>query len=144
MNEQQAMVGAVCDYLCYELKFKSAVPSIVRVFPPANITDYDRLYVEFESEFSADYVSSYARHIRKPDHQVSIYVPRGFQPRFRAFNLQARLMRTADGLSPGEVKTKVKYGTTDFCLLSKTRSSSWTIVNFDSGKFPPLDCSELP
>ena len=87
VSEHDAMVAAVSDYLFYELKYRNSVPNIVRVFPPANSSDFDRLYVEFESEYDADYISSFSRFIRKPDHQVSIYVPRGFQQRFRAFNL---------------------------------------------------------
>ena len=42
------MVAAVSDYLLYELKYNNSVPNIVRVFPPANSTDFDRHYVEFE------------------------------------------------------------------------------------------------
>ena len=144
ISEHDAMIAAVKDYLYYELKYRTNVPNIVRVFPPANSPNFDRLYVEFESEYDADYIASFARFIKKPDHQVSIYVPRGFQQRFRAFNLQARLIRTAEGLSPGDVKTKIRYDRVDFCLLSKRKNSPWSVVHFDKSILPPLECITTP
>ena len=123
-TDDQAMKAAVLEFIDCELKCKN-VPNIVKVFPPANNPDYDRLYVEFENETAASYVSGFSRVIRKPDHQVSIYVPRSFQPRFRAFNEHARALRTAPGLSPGDVKTKVIYGLNDFVLLTKPRNGRW-------------------
>ena len=140
-TENEAFKEAVTDYLYYELKYRLPVPNIVRVFSPANTPDYDRLYVEFETEYMAEQVASYAKYIKKNDHQVSIYVPGGFQSRFRAFNLEARLLRTAQGTKPGDVKTKVKYGRTDFCLFKKTRESRWNLVNIDCSKMPQLESS---
>ena len=136
-TDDQAMKAAAIEYIECELKCKN-IPNIVTVFPPANNPDYDRLYVEFEDEVAASHVSSYSRVIRKPDHQVSLYVPRNFQPRFRAYNEQARLLRTAPGLSPGDVKTKLKYGLNDFILLSKSRNGHWKPLYLNTENFPPL------
>ena len=78
-STEQAMHSAVLEYPEGELKCKREnVPKIVSIFPPANTQDYERLYVEFEDEISASYVASFARVLRKSDHQVSIYVPRCF------------------------------------------------------------------
>ena len=136
-TDDQAMKAAVLEFIDCELKCKN-VPNIVKVFPPANNPDYDRLYVEFENETAASYVSGFSRVIRKPDHQVSIYVPRSFQPRFRAFNEHARALRTAPGLSPGDVKTKVIYGLNDFVLLTKPRNGRWSSLFLNTENFPPL------
>ena len=136
-SDDQAMKAAVIEFIECEMKCRN-IPNIVNVFPPANTPEYDRLYVEFEDEASVLHVSSFARVFRKPDRQISLYVPRNFQPRFRAFNEQARTIRTAPGLSPGEVKTKVKYGFNDFVLLSKPRNGHWTPVRLETENFPPL------
>ena len=114
------------------------LPKIVRVFPPVNTPDFDRLYVEFESEQLAEHVSSFSRFIRKQNCQVSLYVPNYFQPRFQAINHQAKLIRTAPGLMPGDIKTKVKYGSTDFRLLMKPHNGRWTKVKLNQISLPPL------
>ena len=138
-SNEQAMHSAVMEYLEGELKCrKENVPRIVSIFPPANNQDYERLYVEFEDEFSASYVASFARVLRKKDHQVSIYVPRCFQSRFQALNTYAKSIRTAPGLEPGDVKTKIKYGKTDFILQSKPRNGRWGDVKIRPDTFPPL------
>jgi len=54
-------------------------------------------------------------------------------------NLHARLLRTGEELNPGDLKTKVRYGSHDFCLLKKSRNSGWTVVNIDKSKLPPLE-----
>ena len=132
-SDDLAMKSAVIEYIDSELKCHN-IPNIVSVFPPANTPEYDRI----EDKAAASHVSSFARVIRKPDHQVSIYVPRSFQSRFRAFNDHARSLRTAPGLSPGDVKTKVKYGLNDFVLLSKPRNGRWTAQYVNTENFPPL------
>ena len=138
-NDDQAMLAAVMEYLEGELKCKGeAVPRIVNVFPPANSPDYVRLYVEFEDEVSANYVASFARVLRKPDHQVSLYVPRCFQPRFQALNAYAKTLRTAPGLNSGDLKTKVRYGRADFILQTKPRNGRWSEVQVLSKNIPPL------
>lgn len=138
-SDERAMHSAVIEYVAEELKIRdSAVPKIVSIFPPANTAEYDRLYVEFENEFAADYVSSHARVLRKRDHQVSIYVPRSFQSRFQALNSYAKTIRAAPGLSSGDIKTKIKYGKSDFLLLSKPRNGRWTEVNISTLNLSPL------
>ena len=114
------------------------LPKIVKVFPPANSPNYDRLYVEFDTEHSADYASSFKRNIRKSDIHVGSYFPRMFQARFRALNSHARLIREAPGLNKGDVKTKVVYGTTDMHILSRTRDGRWRQVNLDIESLPPV------
>ena len=72
-NDDEAMLSAVKEYLECEMKCKNPdVPKIVNIFPPANSTEYDRLYVEFDTEQSAQYVNSFSRFLNKRDHQVSI------------------------------------------------------------------------
>lgn len=138
-NDQEAMLSAVLEYLKCEMRFNlEELPKIVKIFPPANTPVYDRLYIEFESEHSAEYVSSFARLLRKSDRQVSIYVPGYFQARFRAFNNKALLIRTAPGLSRGDVKTKVKYGLDDFKLMMKPRNGYWKETSIDLSNFPPM------
>ena len=138
-TNDEAMHSAVMEYLRAELKVReSDVPRIVSIFPPANTPQFDRLYVEFENEYSADFVSSFARVLRKSDHQVSIYVPRCFQPRFQALNAYAKSVRAALGTSPGDIKTKIKYGKTDFVLLTKSRNGRWTEDKTVPPSFPPL------
>ena len=138
-NDKDALLSAVKEYLHYELKCEfQQQPDIERIFMPANTQDYDRLYVEFDSEHTAGYVASFAKNIRKPDRQVSLYVPSHFQQRFQALNKVAMEIRTAPGLSPGDVKTKVRYGINDFQLFSKTRKGRWTQVQLDMSKLPPL------
>ena len=135
----QAMHSAVMEYLEGELKCRREhVPKIVSVFPPANAQDYERLYVEFEDEVSASYVASFARVLRKRDHQVSIYVPRCFQSRFQALNAYAKSIRSAPGLAPGDVKTKIRYGRTDFILQTKTKNGRWIDAQIQPNTFPPL------
>ena len=142
-NDAQAMEAAVREYFREELKCQS-VPTIVSIFPPANTPDYDRLYVEFEDETTASYMAGHARVIRKQDHQVSIYVPRNFQQRFRAFNDHAKKLRTAPGLLAGDIKTKVIYGWSDFILLTKPRNGRWTSENIDTSTFPPFQSTLGP
>ena len=142
-TDEQAMEAAVLEYCRHELKCQT-VPTIVSIFPPANSTDFDRLYVEFEDENAASYVSGHARVIRKQDHQVGIYVPRNFQERFRAFNEHARMLRAGPGLIPGDIKTKVIYGRSDFILLTKPRNGRWTQSVVESSTFPPLQASLGP
>ena len=137
--DKDAMLSSVREYLHYELKCKySDQPRIVRVFTPANTPNYDRLYAEFETEHSANFVASFARFIKKPDHQVSLYVPSTFQPRFHAFNTEAQKIRKAPGLGPGDIKTKVRYGVQDFQLFTKPRNGRWTLARLDTSMFPPL------
>ena len=138
-NDSDALLSAVREYLNYELKCEyHQQPNIVRIFTPANSLDYDRLYVEFDSEHTAGYVASFAKNIRKTDRQVSLYVPSHFQSRFQALNKVAMEIRTASGLCPGDVKTKVRYGADDFQLFSKTRNGRWSQVQLDMSKLPPL------
>ena len=138
-SDDQAMHSAVLEYLEGELKCRREhVPKIVSVFPPANAQDYERLYVEFEDEVSASYVASFARVLRKRDHQVSIYVPRCFQSRFQALNAYAKSIRSAPGLAPGDVKTKIRYGRTDFILQTKTKNGRWIDTQIQPNTFPPL------
>ena len=138
-SNDEAMHSAVMEYLRCELKIRdSDVPRIVSIFPPANTSQFDRLYVEFENEYSADFVAGFARVLRKRDHQVSIYVPRCFQPRFQAFNAYAKSVRTAPGLNPGDIKTKIKYGKTDFTLLTKSKNGRWTEDKTVPLSFPPF------
>ena len=138
-NDNQAMYAAVLEYLEDELKCKGEdVPNIVSIFPPVNSQNYDRLYVEFQDEISASYVASFARLLRKNDHQVSIYVPKCFQSRFQALNIYAKSIRTASGLNPGDIKTRIKYGKTDFILLTKPRNGRWTEAQLWPDNFPPL------
>ena len=138
-DNDDAMIAAAREFIHCELKCKFPDhPTIVKVFPPANTKDYDRLYVEFDTEQSANYVASFARFIKKTDHQVSLYVPSCFQQRFQAFNTEAFMLRTAPGLHPGDVRTKVTYGSHDFHLLSKPRDGRWSRVNLNTSHFPPL------
>ena len=138
-NDEEAMLSAVHEYLKCEMRFNlQDLPNIVKIFPPANTPVYDRLYVEFESEHSAEYVASFARFLRKSDRQVSIYVPGYFQARFRAFNNQALVIRTAPGLNRGDIKTKVKYGLDDFRLMMKPRNGHWKEAIIDLSNLPPL------
>ena len=55
--------------------------------------------------------------------------------------MQARHLRNAEGSSPGEIKTKVKYGSNDFCLMKRTKDTRWAQENIDTSKFPPLEIS---
>ena len=138
-DNDEAMIAAAKEFIHYELKCKFPdQPKIVKVFPPVNSKDFDRLYVEFDTEQSASYIASFARFIKKKDHQVSLYVPSCFQQRFQAFNTEAFMLRNAPGLHPGDVRTRVKYGSYDFHLLSKPRDGCWSRVNLDTSNFPPL------
>ena len=138
-DNDEAMIAAAKEFIHYELKCKFPdQPKIVKVFPPVNSRDFDRLYVEFDTEQSASYIASFARFIKKKDHQVSLYVPSCFQQRFQAFNTEAFMLRNAPGLHPGDVRTRVKYGSHDFHLLSKPRDGRWSRVNLDTSNFPPL------
>ena len=140
----QAMHSAVIEYLRGEMKMREGeIPTIVSIFPPANTPKYDRLYVEFEDEYSAEYVSGCARVLRKSDHQVSIYVPRSFQPRFQALNAYAKTVRTAPGSNPGDIKTKIRYGKADFVLLTKSKNGRWTEVKTLPPSLPPLLSSSV-
>ena len=120
------MLLAAKEFLKQEMKVSEAeLPKIVKVFPPANTPIYDRLYVEFDTEHSADYINSFARNIRKDDVHVGSYFPSMFQARFRAMNHHARLIRDAPGINKGDVKTKIVYGSTNLHILSRPRDGRW-------------------
>ena len=138
-NDDQAMMHAVKEYLRDELKVKEGdMPPIVRVFPPAGSHSYERLYVEFGSEHTADYISSFAQNLRKPDHHVGLYFPRMFQARFRALSTLAKNIREAPGLNKGDMKTKVVYGTDDIHLLARPRDGRWGRAQICLDDLPPI------
>ena len=139
VDDSDAMRFAAVEFIVDELKVPSSdIPQIVRVFSPHNTPNYDRLYVEFDTEFSAEFVASHSRLIRKPDHHVGLYFPRMFQPRFRALNKIAKSIREAPGMKKGDEKTKIIYGTCDIQLLSRTQSGRWTPVQIDLSSLPPI------
>ena len=48
------------------------------------------------------------------------------------------MLRGAPGLLPGDIKTKVIYGRSDFILLTKPRNGKWTSANIETSTFPPF------
>ena len=138
-NDDQAMLLAVKEYLKDELKVREGdMPPIVRVFAPAGSRDYDRVYVEFDSEHSADYISSFAQNLRKQDHHVGLYFPRMFQARFRALTTLAKNIREAPGLNKGDMKTKIVYGNDDIHLLTRPRDGRWSRAHICLDNLPPI------
>ena len=122
----------------------SEIPKITKIFPPYGVSEYERLYVEFESEHAADYVSFHARNIRKGDIHVGPYFPRMFQARFRALNKIAKSLREAPGVDKGDIKTKIVYGVFDLQLLSRTRNTRFTPVDLDIACLPDIQLDVLP
>jgi hypothetical protein len=57
---------------------------------------------------------------------------------YRACNNQALSIRTAPGLSRGDIKTKVQYGLEDFKLMMKPRNGYWRETTFDLSNLPQL------
>ena len=126
-DSEVARVCAVYDFLHYEMKVpveEVKKMKIVKTFRPSKQPDSDRLYAEFEEEASILLINRYVRNLQ-PDSNVDIWVPPSLYQRFREFDTAAYKLRSG----PDKVKTRVKYGDSDFILMKKSPSChSWTNV----------------
>ena len=126
-DSEAAKVCAVKDFLYYEMKIPVAEVAgmkVVRTFRPAKQPESLRLYAEFADETSIHLINRYVRNLQ-PDSNVDIWIPPSLYQRFRDFDTAAYKLRNG----PGNVKTKVKYGDSDFILLKKSSSTEpWTNV----------------
>ena len=126
-DNEAAKVCAVYDFLYYEMKVPADEVKrmkVIRTFRPAKQPESTRLYAEFAEESSILLINRYVRNLQ-PDSNVDIWVPPSLYQRFRDFDTAAYKLRTG----PDNVKTKVKYGDSDFILIKKSPfSHSWTSV----------------
>ena len=136
--ENEAYIIAIQDFLHLEMKIPVDLINnlkICRVFPPiSKPTDFTSLYAEFTNTSNADLILNFARYLQ-PGKQVNINVPARLQPRFAAVNSLAFEYRKGP---TKEYKTRVKYGLSDFVLLTKPRHGShpWSYASLAS--LPPL------
>ena len=119
-NMEEAKLMEIKSYLKCEMKI---LPSVIeqltffRIFPPAK-DDWRVLYVEFGSDKEVDLVFSHTRAIHKNDHRVIRWIPKQMFERFKAIQALAYKIRKEEGL-----KTRVKIGTSDFLLSTRTPTS---------------------
>ena len=135
-NDREAMIYAIQEFLDCEMKVPFHIIkqlNIVRVFPPANQLDFNKLYAEFGNIQSANLVFSYARNL-KPGTSVFLYIPHQFYRRFKDIDTEAYNLRNGEE----KWKTKIKFGTSDLILLKKPKiGGSWTEVSLPD--LSPLD-----
>ena len=98
--------------------------TVLRTFRPASQPDSSRLYAEFGEESSVVLINSYVRNLQ-PGSNIDIWIPPSLYMRFRDFDSASYKLRTG----PEKVKTKIKYGDSDFILVKKSPTChSWSQV----------------
>ena len=126
-DDEEAKVCAVRDFLYYEMKIpeeKVKNMTVLRTFRPARQPDSSRLYAEFGEESSVVLINSYVRNLQ-PGSNIDIWIPPSLYMRFRDFDSASYKLRTG----PEKVKTKIKYGDSDFILVKKSPTChSWSQV----------------
>ena len=137
-DDTEAMIFAIKEFLDREMKVPRHILDrlhIVKVFPPAQQLQWNRLYAEFSDIQSANLVHSYARNL-KPNTSVFIWVPHQFYQRFRVIKDEEYKLRK----SREEWKTKIKFGTSDLVLMKRPKNGgSWSDVNLSDLPLPPID-----
>ena len=128
---------SIHEFLEFEMKIpRSTIDkfSIKRIFPPAKQADSQTLYVEFSDIATTDHIQQFVTNLN-PGVQVSIYIPHALYPRYRAVRDIANALRfPTDGSE--KLKYKIKWGLSDFVLLTKGKEGSWTFASLAS--LPPL------
>ena len=87
VSDDETMLAAISEFLNDEMKVPSEIVQnlrIKRIFPPRQLT-WDKLYVEFEDQNSADFIWSFARNLR-PGMKVMLWPPPQFYARFKAID----------------------------------------------------------
>ena len=108
--------------------------SIKRIFPPAKEANPKTLYVEFSDISTTDHIQQFVTRLR-PGVQLSIYVPHALYPRYKAVRAIGNTLRfPTDGSE--KLKFKIKWGVSDFVLLTKGKEGSWR--NASLVNLPPL------
>ena len=122
-----AKVNAVRDFLYYEMKVPETEikrMKIIRTFRPANQPLSNRLYAEFDDEYTVNLINKYVRNLRDSAN-IHIWIHPSLYERFCDFDTASYIIRKG----PGNFKARVKYGETDFILIKKSPSCpSWTKV----------------
>ena len=140
-DDNEAKTAAVKDLLYFEMKIsvdKIRSMKQARVFSSASI--FDRIYVEFEEETSANYIYSLARNL-KPEVKLHMHVPHSFYSRHQGIKDQEYPIRKGYG----NVKTKIQFGYDDLYLSKRcSKESSWQVVELDFGVLPPVDLTPPP
>ena len=137
IDDFEAQEYSIREFLEFEMKIPHSTIekfSIKRIFPPARQADSKTLYVEFSDIATTDHIQQFVTHLN-PGVQVSIYIPHALYPRYRAVRDIANSLRfPTDGSE--KLKYKIKWGISDFVLLTKTKESSWKYSSLVS--LPPL------
>ena len=137
VDDFEAKKTAIQEFLEFEMKIpRSSIEkfSMRRIFPPAKQVNSKTLYVEFSDVSTTEHIQQFVTHLN-PGVQLSIYIPHALYPRYRAVRDIANSLRfPTDGSE--KLKYKIKWGLSDFVLLTKSKQGSWTHASLSS--LPPL------
>ena len=127
-NEQDVMISAAYTFFIEDMSIpKSTLDKmkIIRAFRPATSAESDKLYVEFESEISANVVRRYRTNLA-PGVRIFPWFSPALYERYKALEEEAYQLRKVK--SPSH-QTNIRYEVNDIALYKRLdRNHRWTKV----------------